>query len=180
VLEGFCNAVEKKGYSAATIADIARAAHVSKRTFYEYFPDKEACFLAAYRQFADLVLQAVVAAVDPDASWELQTRSGVRAYLAALDLRPALTRVFFLEIHSAGKQALELRREVLERFAEQLHAFVEAARRRRPVIKQMSTTMAMALAGGLNELVLLKMEKGGRAHDLLDTALELVRAVIRT
>ena len=33
-----------------TIADVVRVARVSKRTFYEHFADKEACFLALYAE----------------------------------------------------------------------------------------------------------------------------------
>src|SRR5882672_12086089 len=48
----------EKGYSTVTIADIARQARVSKRTFYEHFPDKDACFIACYETLSDMVLQA--------------------------------------------------------------------------------------------------------------------------
>ncbi len=39
----------EKGLAATTIADVARLAGTSKRTFYEHFTDKEECFLALYR-----------------------------------------------------------------------------------------------------------------------------------
>lgn len=42
------DAVQEKAYGAITIADIVRAAGVSKRSFYEHFESKKACFLALY------------------------------------------------------------------------------------------------------------------------------------
>ena len=52
--------VAEKGYAATTVADVVERAGVSRRTFYEQFADKEACFLAAY----DVGL-AVVLGPDP-------------------------------------------------------------------------------------------------------------------
>src|SRR5690242_3020391 len=48
VLEAMVKAVAEKGYAATTIADVVARAGVSRRTFYEQFRDKEACFLAAF------------------------------------------------------------------------------------------------------------------------------------
>ena len=47
--------VSEKGYATVTIDDLARSARISKRTFYDHFADKEACFLAAYEAAADHV-----------------------------------------------------------------------------------------------------------------------------
>lgn len=178
LIDGFCRAVEEKGLAATTIADVARQAQVSKRTFYEHFADKEACFIAAYRQLSAELMQAVAAAVDPDGDWHEQLDAAVRAYLTMLEARPALTRAFFLEIHAAGRQALAVRREVLVEFAELTRSFAAEARRRQPSLAPLSPTMAMALVGGINELLLLKVEKSARLHDLAETAVELVRAVV--
>lgn len=179
LIEGLCLAVEDKGYAAATIGDIVAHAKVSKRTFYEEFDDKVDCFLAAYRKLSEQAMQAIAAAIVPSDPWERQVETAVRAYLAALDARPALTRTFFLEILAAGKRALQLRREVLQSFAELTRSFVDEARRRHPQFKRLSPSMATAITGGINELLLLKMEKGTRMNDLAETAVELVRAAVR-
>ncbi len=176
LIEGFCCAVEASGYVAATIADIVAHARVSKRTFYEHFDDKEECFLAAYRELADRTMRAMAAAVDRAQPWEQQVEAAFRAYVAALESRPALTRACFLEIHAAGARGLALRREVLARFAELFRGFVERHRRRG--LHPISTSMAMAIVGGVNELMLLEAEKGSRVTDLAQTAVELLRSVV--
>lgn len=53
LLEGMVAAVARHGYPDATIAHAIAEAHVSRSTFYEHFPDKETCFLAAYAELAE-------------------------------------------------------------------------------------------------------------------------------
>lgn len=180
LLEGLCLAVEETGYAAATIADIVRHAKVSKRTFYEEFADKEACFLAAYMAVGEELLKTMAGAVDPTAPWETQLEAAVRAYLSRLEERPALTRTFFLEIHAAGARALELRRQVMERFAQVTRELIEAGRRRQPQLAELSPTMAMALVGAVNELVLVHVEKQAPAPltEVAETTMELVQALL--
>jgi AcrR family transcriptional regulator len=178
LIAGFCDAVEKKGVAATTIIDVASHAQVSKRTFYEHFRDKEDCFVATYRALAVDLMHAVVEAAGAERDWQDQIEAAVRAYLERLDERPALTRAFFLEIHAAGPKALTVRREVLAQFAEVTRGLVAEARKREPQLAPISPTMAMAIVGGINELLLLKLEKSLRLGDLADTAVELVRAVV--
>jgi AcrR family transcriptional regulator len=178
LMAGFCDAVERKGLAATTIIDVATCAQVSKRTFYEHFRDKEDCFVATYRALAADLMHAVVDAAGAERDWEDQIDAAVRAYLGRLDERPALTRAFFLEIHAAGHKALAVRREVLVQFAEVTRNLVAGARVKEPALAPLSPTMAMAIVGGINELLLLKVEKSLRLGDLAETAVELVRAVV--
>lgn len=180
LIEAFAQAVSEKGFSGTTIADIVRHAAVSKRTFYECFADKEECFLVAYEEFASRVIQAIEVAANAPATWEQKLEAAIRTYLGALQMVPALTRAFQLEIHAVGERALAHRRRVLSEFAELLRGFVLRAHEERPEIREISPAMAMAIVGGINELLLLHLERES-AEDLTalaDTALELVRAVV--
>jgi len=178
LMEGFCKAVEERGLAATTIADIVRHARVSKRTFYEHFADKEACFFAAYRALSAEVIRRVASAVDFAASWEAQIESAVRAYVTALDERPKLTRAFFLEIHAAGARAIALRREVLSEFAELTRGLADEARRRQPALQPLTPALAMAMVGGINELMLLKAERQMQLDDLAETAVTICKALV--
>jgi AcrR family transcriptional regulator len=178
LIEGFCLAVEERGMAGATIADVVRHARVSKRTFYEHFTDKDDCFVAAYRALAEQVMQAIGDAVDFDKSWQQQLATAVRVYLEVLDARPDLTRAFFLGVHAAGERGIELRREVLERFAGLTRALVAEARKREPSLRPLTPMMATAMVGAMNELILLRIEKQLRMADLSDTAVTLWRAVV--
>lgn len=180
LLEGLATAVAEKGYRATTIADIVRHARVSKRTFYEQFPDKESCFLAAYRDASDRTLSAIATAVDPARPWEDQTRAAMRAYLGALEENVAMTRTFLLEIHVAGEPALALRGDIHRRFADLLRALASAARNKHPELGVLSRPMARALVGGINELVLAALAGEMPFATVERTATELVRAVLVT
>src|SRR5687767_6279952 len=59
LLVAMSDVVGEKGYAAATVADVLAKAGVSRRTFYEHFADKEACFLAAYDHGVAAMLAAV-------------------------------------------------------------------------------------------------------------------------
>ncbi len=184
LVEGMAAAVVEKGYAQATIADVVRHAGTSKRTFYEHFVDKEACFLATYTAASDDVLTSIAAAVDERAPWRRRIAAAMRAYTDALEARPALTRTFLLEIHAAGPGALRARRAIHGRFAALLRGFVDAARAEERHLAALSPSMATALStalvGGINELVLEALEKGqgARLAVLADTATALVEAVV--
>ncbi len=180
LMEGMAAAVNEKGYAATTIADIVRHSRVSKRTFYEHFADREACFLACYEHGGELALQAVAEAAGSGASWPERVQAATRAYLATLQAHPALTRTLLVEVHGAGPRALALRRAVLQRFARLLCDLVETDRRDHPEIRELTPAMSTALVGGINELVLSTVEQGGthRLDQLEETIAGLVQAVL--
>src|ERR1019366_7779039 len=68
----------EKAYSTVTIADVARQARVSKRTFYEHFADKEACFIAVYATLSDIVLKATFDATAGNLPWATKLRASTR------------------------------------------------------------------------------------------------------
>lgn len=180
LLAGMAAALVEKGYGAVTIADIARHARVSKRTFYEHFVDKQECFLAVYGAASDRLLRLVGEAARPEMSWSEQVRVAVHAYLSTLQHDPALTRAMLLELPSAGAEALRLRRRGQQDFAAFLLARVEEGARERPGARPISPAMATAVIGGLNELVLEAVEEGraDRLTDLSGDATDFVRAAL--
>lgn len=180
LVEGLAAAIAEKGYAQTTIADIVRHARVSKRTFYEHFTDKETCFLAGYVALSEETLRIIAGAAAVEGTWEERVHAAVRAYLEALESKPELTRTYLLEIHAAGPRALEARRRVHRRFAEQMRSLVDAAREQQPALRPLSEAMATALVGGINELVLVAAEgkKPARLGELTETAADLVIAVV--
>lgn len=179
LLEAIALAVAEKGYAQATIADIARRARVSKRTFYEHFGDKEECFLAAYAVANDIAFERVSSAAHAETGPEARLDAAVRAYVSALEEHPAMTRVFLMEIQAAGPKALLLRRAILGRYADLLRSLVDLGRRERPELSPLSASMATAVVGGINELLLLTVEQGGvRFTQVGAIARDLIRAAV--
>jgi AcrR family transcriptional regulator len=172
--------ITAKGYAATTIADVVAAARVSKRTFYEHFADKEACFLALYSATTERTLDVIVAAAAADLPWEQRLEAAARAYLTGLAARPEITRTNLIEIQAAGPRALAARRHVIESFADLLRGLADEARDEVPSLRALSPEMATALAGGMHELMLRAVEQG-RVHELAElggTATELIRSVL--
>jgi AcrR family transcriptional regulator len=166
-----------KGYAAVTIDDIARAARISKRTFYDHFTDKERCLLAAYEAAAEQVYAAAerAAAAVPHAPWRTRVDAVIATYLKALAAQPEMTRVFHVEIQAAGSAALELHLRVNLRYAALLRRIVREGGERK-----LGQPLAIALLGAVNELVLHAVADGRtqRLPTLLTTIRPLFDAAI--
>lgn len=179
---GFAAAVSDHGYAAVTIADIVRCSKVSKRTFYEHFADKEACFLATYVAATTIVLDSVAAVFDiyKERPWEEQLDAAIDAYVTALETNPALTRSCLVEIHAAGPRALERRREVHASFAKMLRSFAARTAKKDADVQVITDEMATAVVGGINELLVVQVERGpqNRLPTLRKTASALMKSVL--
>ncbi len=174
-------AVAAKGYAATTIADIVREAAVSRRTFYEYFNTKGDCLIALYTAASHNALDVLRNAIDPSRDWHEQVESAMTAYFDCLAQNPVLMRTLFIEILGLGPGGLAARRQVNEEIAafmlKVINEHASAPRRRTPL----SADMAMAVVGGINELILQAIEQDrlGDLRMLTAPAIELVYAVTR-
>jgi AcrR family transcriptional regulator len=145
LLDAIVRAVAGKGYAKVTVADVVGLAEVSRRTFYEQFGDKEACFLAAYATGSQAVIEDIAAAVRASGAedWHERVRVGIDTYLDTLSAEPDLARVLLVDVLGAGPRSVDLRREVRERFAA-LYAGDEG---------EVSEPYRRALVGAISELV---------------------------
>jgi len=176
ILGAMASLTAEKGYAAVTIDDLARAARISKRTFYDHFADKERCLLAAYEAAAEQVYAAVERAAEaPGLPWRARVDAVLATYLKALTARPEMTRVFHVEIQAAGPAALDLHLQVNRRYAALLRRIVREGGERR-----LGQQIAVALLGAVNELVLHAIAEDriarlpavlGTLRPLLDAAL---------
>ncbi len=186
LMRGLALAVADKGYAAVTIADIARRARTSKRTFYEHFVDKEACLLALYEENG-IHLMTVLSQVPMPADMPVaeRVRSITAAYLGALDAMHSADRRLMQEAYAAGERARELRAHGLQAFADLMCALVEEGRRTQPEARPLSPMVALIIVGGVHELILRALDPDGgapSAHpftDFLEPVTDLVTAVLR-
>jgi AcrR family transcriptional regulator len=137
LLDGLIEAVAQKGYAALTVGDVAAAARVSRRTFYEHFRDKEDCFMAAIDDGTQEVLGEMAAAAASADGWLGAVRASVAAYMRAFVERPDFARAFNIEILAAGPRALEFRAEVHRRFAEMYRDLYADARTQEPELPEL-------------------------------------------
>jgi AcrR family transcriptional regulator/DNA-binding MarR family transcriptional regulator len=103
----------ERGAANASVAHVVSRAGVSRRTFYELFEDREACFLAAFDQAVAQAAETVLPAYAGHARWRERIRAGLGALLQFLDAEPGMARLVVVEALGAGPRALEHRARVL-------------------------------------------------------------------
>jgi AcrR family transcriptional regulator len=180
LLEGMAHSVAMKGYTDTTVADIVREAGVSKRTFYECFATKKDCLIALYAASSHGAFKVLKEAIDPCRDWKTQVDHALNAYLGCLASNPALLRPLFIEILGLGAEGLQVRRRMNQELADFVVQVVHAGHAHTPQDAARHTTMAMAVVGGINELVLQAIESGRTADlaELTQPCSALVRAVL--
>lgn len=181
LLEGMAHAVAAKGYADTTIADIVREAAVSRRTFYEHFATKADCLIALYEAASRNALNVLRSAIDPARDWRDQVETAVTAYLGCLSQNPVLMRTLFIEILGLGTQGLAARRRMNDEIADFMLNVINSQRGSRKRNAPLPREMAVAVVGGINELVLQAIERDrvDRLQELATPAIQLVRAVTR-
>lgn len=115
LLEAAVRIVAEKGYAATTIGDLTREASISRTTFYELYPDKEACFLAAFDSVVEVLMRRIVRAYEAEEHWPERARAGLRALLETLAEEPALARLAMVDISSVGPAAQRRHRVAMQR-----------------------------------------------------------------
>lgn len=155
LLDALGEAIVDQGLARTTVADIARIAGTSKRTFYENFASKDEAFLALYAARSEQLLGAISEVVtDPTAPIEQQVRGGVEAYLGFLADNPALARAHMLESHTLGEVGLRARRALMDTHAAYLREVVARARAHHPELRDLSESDSVGVVAGLTELTL--------------------------
>jgi AcrR family transcriptional regulator len=171
LLNGVVEAVAERGYNTTTIGAISEAAKVSRRTFYEYFRDKDDCFLAAYEMIDTHVRGAMLGAAEPPAPWPERVRASLAALLEVLSRDLAIARFYLIEPLAAGG-------EIAARYRETL-ALLAAALRPEGGPEGLDLEVRdQVLMGGIATLIARRLKSGeaSRLPDLLPELTELTLA----
>lgn len=177
LLEGMAQAVAANGYADTTIADIVRHASVSRRTFYEHFSTKADCLIALYEAASLGALKVLRDAIDPEQEWQMQAEQAMAAYLGCLSQNPVLMRTLFIEILGLGMEGLAVRRRVNQQIALFMLSVINNKHDGELLL---SDEMAMAVVGGINELVLqaIEQDRVSELQSIAKPAIFLLRSVI--
>jgi AcrR family transcriptional regulator len=103
----------ERGAGNVTVAHVVDRAGVSRRTFYEIFVDREACFLAAFDDGVALACRYVLDGYDPQAGWAERCRTALTGLLSFLTYERGGGQLLVVGSLGAGASALERRRRVL-------------------------------------------------------------------
>jgi AcrR family transcriptional regulator len=178
LLDGLAASIREKGLVATQVTDIVRHARASRRTFYNAFPDKDACFLALAEELSAEAFALVAASVDDTLGWEQQVDRTIDTYLAILGSDRAMTITFATELATLGLAGQELRRRGVERYAEFVMALTHSEAMRRAGVRELDRHTAIMLIGGIHELVSLAVANGEPLEQLASSVKSTVRAVL--
>jgi AcrR family transcriptional regulator len=129
LLRAIASCVGTNGYADTTIADIVRVARTSRSAFYEQFADKEACFLEAYEQMTAGFINASLGEAERVADWHEKLDAGISTYFEWMAARPVVAVSTVVEVHSAGRRALDARSRALRQWMRTLEGVAVLARR---------------------------------------------------
>lgn len=174
LMDGLAAAIREKGLAQTQVSDIVRHAHASRRTFYNHFADKEACFVELMVALADAFLEAVDRAIDREQPIEVQIDQAIDTYLALVTGDPALTSTFAAP--DIGERTVIAQREGFERYAELIVSVVESDSARDPRVEPISIERAYMLVSGLHQTLVRALVRG---EDLGSASYEF-KAVIRS
>ena len=124
ILEGMLRAVGAEGYDATSVRTVLDRTGLYRQAFYDEFPDKDACYLAALELGTARLEAIVVHAAASQETWRGRLRAGLAGLLDALDAEPDFGRGVIVGVHSAGPEALAIRAKAMKRAAE----FIDLAR----------------------------------------------------
>jgi AcrR family transcriptional regulator len=105
--------VSEQGYADTTIADVVRVARTSRSVFYKHFADKEECFLQTYKQMTDVRIAASLDAAAQVPAWQDKLEVGIATYFRWMAEHPEVAVTTVVEVHSAGRRALDARSRAL-------------------------------------------------------------------
>lgn len=171
------DAVAASGYSDTTVADIVSRARCSRNAFYEFFSDKEECFLAACDGNNEQLL-ALLYAEGSAPTWTDALRSGLRVYLNWWRDSPRIAMAYLTDLPTAGRRAIEQRDRTYDQFGLLFEALAARARAEQPGLPRLSRVAIPMLVAGMTELVGREV-RAGRLAELDELEDELTTQVVR-
>lgn len=176
LLRATIEVVFEHGYADATVSEIVTRARTAKRTFYNYFDDKQDCFVATYDTFSNVFLREVAQALDPESPPALRIEQGIGAFVGVLAANPQVARVCVVDVMTAGPIAVSRRAAVHRAFARVYLDELNAARSREPGLPPITGTQALAVVGAVHEPIYMMLQEAG-AERLLELVPPLTATV---
>jgi AcrR family transcriptional regulator len=178
LLDALEESIAQDGYPKTTVGDIVRRARTSRRTFYEHFPSREACFVALLTDANAAQVRQITAAVDRNAPWQSQVRQAVEAWIASAESRPPLILSWIRDVPALGAPARRLQRDAMDNFVDMVQTLGDTDEFRAAGVGPVSRQRVIMLLGGLRELTAITVENGGRMTDITEEAVDASIALL--
>jgi AcrR family transcriptional regulator len=165
--------VAERGYEAMSVADIVRAAAVSRNAFYKSFSDKQDCFATAHEAGHERLFAMLVQPCEAGATIEERVERSLAAGLDALASEPDVARLLFVEAPSAGEEIALRYHEWLGRYGTLLRAAAPDV----PPESSPAPEVEGVIVGGIASRVASEVLQG-RAEQLRDLTAPFVEYVL--
>jgi AcrR family transcriptional regulator len=153
MLEAMLGCVGEQGYSPTVVADVIARAVASRKTFYEHFEDRQACFLALGDELAAEWSERVAVTCREASESGANTIESLVAELFALGCeRPAALRVLAVELTAAGPAGMARREQLLAQLADPWQADLGEG--------PSSILLARAMVGAMLRMLYARARKG--------------------
>ncbi len=152
LLTAAVRAMDERGYAEIAVSHITERAHVSRRTFYDLFENRNDCLNAAFEDTLQRVRAEIAAVGLHGQSWRERVRGGLAAILSFFDQEPALARAAVVQAARGSERMLTRRAEV---FAELERVIGEGRRERHGA--DTPPLVAEGLVGAVHAIVLERL-----------------------
>jgi len=154
MLAGMVTSANRDGYTGANVSKIIAEAGVSRPTFYDYFEDKDDCFLAALHDIQQRLLGDVRDAVAAQPEHALQ--ASLAAILSFASREPAQALFLCSQAMAAGPSALDLRDQGIAEITQ----VIEVTQALAPADAQIPDISPRVAIGGLYRLLATRLRRG--------------------
>ncbi len=158
LLAGMVAAANRGGLAGANVSEVIAHAGVSRPTFYDYFADRDDCFLATVtdvqRQLVEQVHGAVRARAPEDAA-----SAAVEALLRFAVSEPARARLLMKEALAGGRAVLDAR----DRGIAEIAQIVERSFAQAPAWEAIPDLPIAMVIGAIYRLLASRLRRGERA-----------------
>jgi AcrR family transcriptional regulator len=167
LIAGMIEAAHRHGYAGASVSQVIAHAGVSRPTFYDYFLDKDDCFLATHRAHARLLVKDIrrsVAAEPP----ERAVQTAIRRFIELAEEHPDRAGFLADATMAGGWRALDERDRMIAEIAE----VIDEARARAPSRTPTPDLPSQVVLGAVRWVLAPMLRRG--EHDLTTLAEDLM------
>jgi AcrR family transcriptional regulator len=167
----------ERGYEAMSVADIVKAAAVSRNAFYRNFSDKQDCVATAHELGHERLFDLLASSCYEGATIEERVGTSLEAGLEVLADDPALARFLFVEAPSGGDEIALRYHEWLGRYG----TLLRSAAPDLPAESLPEPEVEQVIVGGIASRIASEVlrGRGEKLRELADPFLEYVLTFYR-
>jgi AcrR family transcriptional regulator len=155
LLTGVVAVANREGYGRVNVSAVIRQAGVSRPTFYEYFTDKDDCFLAALHDIQRRLMDDLHRTVSGHPT-ECAMQAAIRTLVEFASTRPAMARFLMSESLAGGARALDVRDDGIA----EIERIIESSYTQLAPTASRADVSPRAVIGGVYRLLGSRLRRG--------------------